>query len=74
MTRLTGKELPMRCTSPLRAERRTPLPANLSAPPEDGQTPFRALAKECGLDLDIATVFESVRKFFENAVKGSIKK
>jgi Nucleotidyl transferase AbiEii toxin, Type IV TA system len=50
------------------------LPANLSAPPEDWQTPFRALAKECGLDLDIATVFESVRKFFENAVKGSIKK
>ncbi|MGA8086725.1 MAG: nucleotidyl transferase AbiEii/AbiGii toxin family protein [Terracidiphilus sp.] len=49
------------------------LPASLSAPPEDWQMPFRALAKECGLDLDIATVFESVRKFFENAIKESME-
>ena len=51
-----------------------PLPANLSAPPEDWQTPFRVLAEECGIDSNIATVFESVREFYEDAVKGSIER
>jgi hypothetical protein len=49
------------------------LPTTLSTPPEDWQTPYRVLAEECGLDLDIATVFERVRKFFENAVEDSVK-
>jgi hypothetical protein len=49
------------------------LPASLSTPPEAWQTSFRALAEESGLDLDITTVFERVRKFFENAVGGSVK-
>ena len=48
------------------------LPASLPVPPEDWETPFRALAEECGLDLDIAAVFETVRKFFENAIKGGM--
>jgi len=48
------------------------LPANLPVPPEDWEMPFRALAEECGLDLDIAAVFETVRKFFENAIKGGM--
>ena len=51
-----------------------PLPANLSAPPEDWQTPFRVLAEECGIDSNIVTVFESVREFYEDAVKGSIER
>lgn len=51
-----------------------PLPASLSAPPEDWQTPFRVLAEECGIDSNIATVFESVREFFEDAVKGSMER
>ncbi|MFZ1938828.1 MAG: nucleotidyl transferase AbiEii/AbiGii toxin family protein [Terracidiphilus sp.] len=49
------------------------LPASLSTPPEAWQTSFRALAEESGLNLDITTVFERVRKFFENAVEGSVK-
>jgi hypothetical protein len=48
------------------------LPASLPVPPEDWETPFRALAEECGLDLDIAAVFETVRKFFEDAIKGGM--
>ncbi len=51
-----------------------PLPASLSAPPEDWQTPFRVLAEECGIDSNIATVFESVREFYEDAVKGSMER
>jgi hypothetical protein len=49
------------------------LPASLPMPPEDWQTPFRALAEECGLDSDMATVFETVRRFFENAAKSSME-
>ncbi|MFP5205190.1 MAG: nucleotidyl transferase AbiEii/AbiGii toxin family protein [Acidobacteriota bacterium] len=49
------------------------LPASLSAPPEDWEMPFRALAEECGLDLDIAVVFERVRTFVENLIKGGMK-
>jgi hypothetical protein len=45
------------------------LPASLSKPPEDWQTPFRALAEECGLHSDIATVFGSVSMFFEDVIK-----
>jgi hypothetical protein len=41
------------------------LPASLSAPPEYWQTSFRALAEECGLETDIAAVFENVRAFFD---------
>lgn len=47
-------------------------PASLSAPPEDWETPFRALAEECGLDSDIAVVFERVSEFFQNVIKGSM--
>lgn len=50
------------------------LPASLSAPPEDWQTPFRALAEECGIDSNIAAVFDGVRTFFEDAVKGSMER
>lgn len=53
------------------ARRRThALPVGLNMPPEDWQTSFGALAEECGLDSDIVTVFDIVRKFFENAVTG----
>jgi hypothetical protein len=41
------------------------LPASLIVPPEDWQTPFRALAEDCGLDTDIVAVFEQVSTFFE---------
>jgi hypothetical protein len=41
------------------------LPATLVLPPEDWQTPCRALAEECGLDPDITAVFENVSAFFE---------
>jgi hypothetical protein len=47
--------------------------ANLSALPEDWQTSFRALAAECGLYTDIATVFETVRKLLENAITDGIE-
>ncbi|HEV2486282.1 MAG TPA: nucleotidyl transferase AbiEii/AbiGii toxin family protein [Terracidiphilus sp.] len=50
------------------------LPASLSAPPEDWQTPFQALAEECGIDSKIAAVFDRVRIFFEDAVKGSMER
>jgi hypothetical protein len=48
------------------------LPTSLSAPPEDWETPFRALAEECRLDLDITAVFARVCKFFDNAVKSEM--
>lgn len=48
------------------------LPATLIAPPEDWQTPFEVLAEECGLDLDVAMVFDGVR-VFENVIKGNIE-
>lgn len=49
------------------------LPTTLSAPPEDWQTPFEALAGECGLQIDIAGVFDSVRKFAENVLAGGME-
>ena len=49
------------------------LPAGLSAPPEDWQTPFRVLAEECGIDSNIAAVFDIVRKFYEDAIKGGME-
>jgi hypothetical protein len=59
-----------RCTDALRLtfERRNthPLPTALDAPPPDWQTPFEALAKECGLETDLAATFEKVRSFYEN--------
>ena len=47
------------------------LPTSLNAPPPDWQTPFRALAEECGLQTDIAAVFEKVREFLENVLASS---
>jgi len=49
------------------------LPTSLSVPPPDWQTPFRALAKECGLQTDIAAVFDNVRKFLENVLVGGME-
>jgi hypothetical protein len=49
------------------------LPASLSAPPEDWQTPFRVLAEECGIDSNIAAVFDIVRRFYEDAIKGGME-
>jgi len=47
------------------------LPPSLCVPAEDWQTSFSALADECGLDPDIAAVFENVRAFFENVARDS---
>jgi len=44
------------------------LPPSLSAPPEDWQTSFKALAEECGLDSNITAVFENVRAFLESVL------
>jgi hypothetical protein len=49
------------------------LPANLNAPPEEWQTPFQALAEECGLRTDIAAVFDQVRTFFGEVMASSAK-
>ena len=49
------------------------LPTNLSVPPPDWQTPFRALAEECGLQTDIAAVFDNVREFLENVLVGGLE-
>jgi hypothetical protein len=49
------------------------LPPSLSAPPEDWQTSFRALAEECGLDPDVTGVFENVRAFFENVLSDNFE-
>jgi Nucleotidyl transferase AbiEii toxin, Type IV TA system len=45
-----------------------PMPAELVAPPSDWQRPFQALAEECGLPTDLATVFARVREFIEKLV------
>jgi len=50
-----------------------PLPVSLSAPPEEWQTPFQALAKECRLRTDIAAVFDHVRTFFGEVVASGTK-
>lgn len=44
------------------------MPAELAAPPTEWQLPFQALAEECGLPNDIATVFETVREFLEKVL------
>ncbi len=49
------------------------LPTNLSVPPPDWQTPFRALAEECGLQTDIAAVFDNMREFLENVLVGGME-
>ena len=49
------------------------LPTNLHVPPPDWQTPFRALAEECGLQTDIAAVFNNVREFLENVLVGGME-
>jgi hypothetical protein len=41
------------------------MPAELVAPPSEWRPPFQALAEECGLPPDIATVFARVREFLE---------
>jgi hypothetical protein len=50
------------------------LPLSLSAPPEDWQTTFKALAEECGLDPDVTAVFENVRAFLESVLTDSGKR
>jgi len=49
------------------------LPPSLSAPPEDWQAAFSALADECGPDPDITAVFENVRAFFEDVFSDGMK-
>lgn len=49
------------------------VPASLSAPPEDWQPSFRALAEECGIDTNITAAFNNVRAFFENVLTGNIE-
>jgi hypothetical protein len=49
------------------------LPTSLSVPPLEWQTPFRALAEECGLQTDIAAVFDKVREFLENVLVGGME-
>jgi len=44
---------------------RVAMPAELTAPPTEWQAPFQALAEECGLPPDIATVFVRVRDFVD---------
>lgn len=48
-----------------------PMPAELAAPPSDWQPPFQALAEECGLSPNIATVFARVREFVEKPSRHS---
>lgn len=50
------------------------LPTSLSIPPPDWRTPFPALAEECGLQTDIAAVFDNnVREFLENVLVGGME-
>ncbi len=44
------------------------LPAGLVPPPADWQIPFRALAEECGLPTDVASVFVGVQEFLEEVL------
>src|SRR5947208_11860088 len=44
------------------------LPAGLVPPPADWQVPFQALAEECGLLTDVATVFAGVQEYFEEVL------
>ncbi|MBZ5521195.1 MAG: nucleotidyl transferase AbiEii/AbiGii toxin family protein [Acidobacteriia bacterium] len=44
------------------------LPAALAAPPESWQIPFKTLAEECGLPVDIATVYSGVGRFYREVL------
>jgi hypothetical protein len=44
------------------------IPAELAAPPSEWQLPFQALAEECELPRDIATVFARIRDFLERVL------
>ncbi len=44
------------------------LPVSLVPPPADWQVPFHALAEECGLPTDVATVFAGVQEFVEEVL------
>jgi Nucleotidyl transferase AbiEii toxin, Type IV TA system len=44
------------------------LPADLLPPPADWNTPFRALAEECGLSTDVAAVFAGLQEFLEEVL------
>ena len=46
------------------------MPAELATPPSEWRLPFQALAEECGLPPDIATVFAGVREFLEKVLAG----
>ena len=49
--------------------RRThPVPPDLPQPAEAWTTPFRELAKECGLPMDLDEGFSDVRRFFETII------
>lgn len=48
-------------------------PSTLDAPPEGWQTPFEALAEECGLETKIDAVFDRVRKFAESVLAGDME-
>jgi hypothetical protein len=49
------------------------LPSSMSVPPPEWQMPFRALAEECGLQTDIAAVFDNVREFLESVLVGGME-
>jgi hypothetical protein len=42
-------------------------------PPPEWQIPFLVLAEECGLQKDIAVVFDNVRKFLESVQVGGME-
>jgi hypothetical protein len=44
------------------------LPAVLSPPPPDWQTPFAAIARDCGLSTDLALVFGQLRDYLEAVI------
>ena len=44
------------------------LPAVLSPPAPDWQTPFAAIARDCGLSTDLAVVFAQLRDYLEAVI------
>jgi hypothetical protein len=44
------------------------LPVGLVPPSTDWQIPFHALAEECGLPTDVATVFSEVQEYMEEVL------
>ena len=42
--------------------------ASLAPPPDDWQIPFQALAEECDLSANVATVFAGVQAFIEEVL------